>query len=286
MLKALRGDATRDEAKHVAEVLCNREHWAFTERFVIRRGLRTWMVHPAADARPSGPWIYINARNREVRRVEDGPPNERRLRWLAAAAIVAAILALAGAFIRVRVCDDQQVSNSEKVVTVCRHLQATDPPVIALAVVILAALGVFFSEVSLLGMGLKRRVAELAEVAGSAQQIGIQNEKETAQLRETAEDLADFNRRIVPQTSASPSPHAPRSGAGVWEQKVADLAEQYNTIRGTMSSGNERTVKMTKIVQELRKTLRGVRDFDIMYYLTHTDRGMRLAAYAYLMENP
>ena len=41
---------------------------------------------------------------------------------------------------------------------------------------------------------------------------------------------------------------------------------------------------MTKIVEELRQTLRGVPDFDVVSYLTNADRGMRLAAYAYLME--
>jgi hypothetical protein len=289
MSKALRGEVTRDEAKHVAEVVCKDQNLAFSERFVIRRGWRTWMIHPAADIRPTGPWIYISARNREVRRVDHDPPTERRLRWSAVAAIAVVIVALIGAFYSLKVCDDQQISNSEKVVTVCRHLQATDPPVIALAVVIVAALGVFFSEVSLPGLalkGLNRRVAEIAEVAGSAQQLGIDNEKLTTSLKETAEDLADFNERFVSQGSVSPRPRSPGSGAAGWEPKVVDLAARYNTLRGTMPSGDKRTAEMTKIIEELRQTLHGVRDFDVVSYLTDADRGMRLAAYAYLMENP
>ena len=52
-----------------------------------------------------------------------------------------------------------------------------------------------------------------------------------------------------------------------------------------MPSGDQRTVMMADIVRELRNLLRDVPDFDLTEYLSSTDRGLRLAAYAYLMEH-
>ena len=65
---------------------------------------------------------------------------------------------------------------------------------------------------------------------------------------------------------------------------VRDLAVRYNTLRETMPSSDQRTVLMADIVRELRNLLREVPDFDVAKCLSSTDRGLRLAAYAYLME--
>jgi hypothetical protein len=69
------------------------------------------------------------------------------------------------------------------------------------------------------------------------------------------------------------------------EGRVRDLAKRYNTLRETMPSGDERTVKMADVVRELRNLLREIPDVDVAKYLSDTDRGLRLAAYAYLMEH-
>lgn len=69
------------------------------------------------------------------------------------------------------------------------------------------------------------------------------------------------------------------------EGQMRDLAVRYNTLREKMPSSNQRTVLMADIVRELRNLLREVPDFDVAKYLSNTDRGLRLAAYAYLMEH-
>ena len=66
---------------------------------------------------------------------------------------------------------------------------------------------------------------------------------------------------------------------------VRDLAVRYNTLRETMPSSDRRTVLMAAIVSELRDLLRDVPDFDVAKYLSSADRGLRLAAYGYLMEH-
>lgn len=67
--------------------------------------------------------------------------------------------------------------------------------------------------------------------------------------------------------------------------QVRELAVRYDTLRGKMPSSDQRTVLMADIVRELRNLLREVPDFDVAKYLSSTDRGLRLAAYAYLMEH-
>lgn len=80
--------------------------------------------------------------------------------------LVCLIVALVG-FGRVNVCDEQ-LSQAGDVVEVCRHLQATDPPVIAVGLIILVSLGVFFNEISGFGFTLKRDVREARETAHTA----------------------------------------------------------------------------------------------------------------------
>jgi hypothetical protein len=69
------------------------------------------------------------------------------------------------------------------------------------------------------------------------------------------------------------------------EASVRDLAVRYNVLREAMLSGDLRTVRMANIVRELRNLLREVPDFDVTKYLSSSDRGLRLAAYAYLQEH-
>lgn len=66
---------------------------------------------------------------------------------------------------------------------------------------------------------------------------------------------------------------------------VRDRAVRYNVLRETMPSGDARTVAMADVVRELRNLLRDAPDFDVARYLSSSDRGLRLAAYAYLQEH-
>lgn len=68
-------------------------------------------------------------------------------------------------------------------------------------------------------------------------------------------------------------------------ESVSGLAVRYNVLRETMPSGDPRTTAMADIVRELRNLLRDVPDFDVAKHLSNSDRGLRLAAYAYLQEH-
>ena len=69
------------------------------------------------------------------------------LRATAIAIIAGVFVAILFAFSNFRVCN-QVVTSSGKAVEACRHLEVTDPPVIAGGLIMLATLGVFFTEIS------------------------------------------------------------------------------------------------------------------------------------------
>ncbi|MCZ0989012.1 hypothetical protein [Streptomyces diastatochromogenes] len=200
----------------------------------------------------------------------------RPLQWAAASLVTLAAAAAVVVFFTTEVCDQQMASNGT-VVRVCRHPQMTDPPMVVLGLVILVLLGVFFSEISGFGITLKRQVEE----ARSAAQEAIRETREVeARHQETTDDLADGVRealsRAQPGQAAVSAPTDP----------VGRLAARYNEIRWTMSSGQARTQAMSDVVDEMIGVLRGARDFDVESHLHSDDRGLRLAAAAYLYANP
>jgi hypothetical protein len=71
-------------------------------------------------------------------------------------------------------------------------------------------------------------------------------------------------------------------------QRLDALAEEYNATRASMPPGTARTSKMTSIVSHMISVLSGVGTdlFDVSEHLSSSDRGQRLAAYAYLYANP
>src|SRR5205807_10630230 len=90
--------------------------------------------------------------------------HQERLQWIAGAGLLGLAIAAAVSFSRVRVCD-QELTGEGKAVAVCRHLQMTDPPVVAFGGFLLLALGAFFTEVSGFGISLKREVRTVRETA-------------------------------------------------------------------------------------------------------------------------
>jgi hypothetical protein len=138
--------------------------------------------------------------------------------------------------------------------------------VVVPGVVALLLSSVFYAEISGFGVTLRRKVAELDE--------------RSDELRETVGDLAEFNReRVVPRMPATAVETTP---GAVPDPRIADLAGRYDTLRWTMPSGRERTRRMTEVVRQLQDVLRDATDFDVAGHLAHHDRGVRLAAYAYL----
>jgi hypothetical protein len=74
--------------------------------------------------------------------------------WVGILVMLSAATYLFVSFFSVRVCEDR-LTSAGGVTSVCRPLALTDPPVAAVGLVMLAPLGVFFSEVS--GFGITSR---------------------------------------------------------------------------------------------------------------------------------
>ncbi|HXM48540.1 MAG TPA: hypothetical protein VN956_11910 [Pyrinomonadaceae bacterium] len=82
----------------------------------------------------------------------------------------------------------------------------------------------------------------------------------------------------VPQTAA-----ADERGVA---NEINSLAEEYNNIRATQSSGDARTDAMTRVVSRMVEVARRTQSFDLVTALAGKDRGVRLFAYAFLYERP
>ena len=185
-----------------------------------------------------------------------------RLRLLAGGGVIVAVAAIFAVFQWWRVCD-QQVTGTGKIVTVCRHMATTDPPIVVLGGLTLVLLSMFYPEISGFGVTLRRKVAEIDERAD--------------ELQETVGDLAEFNREQVMGRGKEFE-----IAGSVPDARIADLANRYNTLRWTMPSGRERTSRMSEVVRQMHENLQDATDFDVAGHLANADRGVRLAAYAYL----
>ena len=226
-------------------------------------------------------------------------PGISPVQLLGVAAIVVLVIGVITSFFLVHVCDERLTQNG-KVVQVCRHFQGTDPPAIAAGILAIAILGIFFSEISGFGISLKSRLRaseenaqqardDAGEARGNTLTLGRVMEKAAADagdakelaalaisrkpsnIREAVEKEADATRMASADATLSPA---------------ADMANEYNEVRLTMPSGNERTTRMTAIVNNMISSLRGRDDFNVAAHLNSGDRGLRLAGYAYLFANP
>jgi hypothetical protein len=213
-----------------------------------------------------------------VERTSVGGRRLKPVEWVAAVVLVAGLAGMAVAFLTIRVCDEQ-LTDSGAVVTVCRHPQMTDPPVVAIGAIILAALGAFFTEISGFGVTLKRTVEEANRTAQAAER-SANEAKETVQ--EVTGDLAEGIGAVLETRGVAGIGEGPPEAL----DPVERLAARYNQIRWTMPSGSQRTAEMTKVVLQMQELLRGATDFDIPGHLRNADRGKRLAGIAYLYANP
>lgn len=239
------------------------------------------------------------------------------LRVAAVLVIVAGVVVAVIAFSHDTVCN-QQLTAAGKTVAVCRHLEITDPPVIVGGLVVLAALGAFFPEISGFGLSLKRDVADAKDAAQSAEKAAESASRaskaaeQVAKDAETASVSAKQAAKLAEQTSEqaraaassaqsvaqvaqdlSLSSSSARSrdaleGQRNLEQEIRVLADEYNATRRAMPSGVERTSKMTSIVSKMIALLNNVNtdQFDVSAYLDSPDPGLRLAGYVFLYANP
>jgi len=323
--------------------------WApfFEQRAVTHKLGPMWVVRLAAD-RAGGPWVYTDSRGK-VRHVDFTGPVQRLLRILAFVVLLIGVALLVSRSYPKRWCGTE-LTASGATKTICRDPEVTDPAIVALGVVIIATLGIFYTEISGFGLTFKRRVDQAdTNARESLSQIGELQEVRKL-LQETQADLADTNGRtddrltelertvreirdqldrpgagrdersyergepeepLVDAIPAEPSPPptqlpSPDSsssaddGSGVGRtgiiadelstDEVLAYAAAYNRCRSTMVAGPDRSARMEQIFRHMRAAVRNIQvsDSGIMHALREPghDRGIRLAAYAYLSEHP
>jgi hypothetical protein len=209
-----------------------------------------------------------------------GPKRRPSRYWKWAAAVVAGafLVGLALAFFNVTVCDYQLAQNSSAV-RVCRHLEITDPPAAAAVVAVVALLGSFFAEISVFGVTVKQKVEQLEERANNLDAEVQQVAEEAERARENSEDLYE----ALPQEG---EPVERATTAAPDSDSLDDLIARYNEIRRTMPSGPRRTAAMDQVFSQMVARLTDVKLFNVSARLQSSNRGERLAAYAYLHANP
>lgn len=250
-------------------------------------------------------------------------PRATPFQWLAAGIIALIVVGGVVAFIVSRVCEEQ-LTQSGEAVTICRHMQASDLPVIAVGLIAVVALGAFFNEISGFGFSLKREVRQATETAEAANRnsaaatktaesaegkaidarrhsegvkealdFGESSPKPPEAIALLAAEAAEVAREAQNKAQAAkdsverggPAP-SPSEQITPYASRIEELAAKYNTIRATMPSGSERTAKMEGVVRDMIGVVGEVRDFDAGTYLHKNDRGLRLAGYAYLYKQP
>lgn len=216
------------------------------------------------------------------------------LKWLAIILVTVILAAMLIAFFTVTVCN-QQITGAGKTVEVCRHLEVTDPPITLGGLILLIALGAFFTEVSGFGISLKRdvqgakEVAESASEASRAAKMAAELAEETGRQAKMAASSAEETARLAQSLSLKPSPAESTDEEDQHRiEEVRMLAEEYNAVRQSTRAGPERTAKMTEIVYQMIALLSfvGARRFHTSDYLSVDNRGLRLAGYAFLYANP
>ena len=165
-------------------------------------------------------------------------------RWLVPLAVTAVVIVALSvwAFFAIEICD-QQLADSGDVVDVCRHLQVTDPPVLAAGLVVIAALGAFFTEVTAFGITLKRTVEKAEDAARATSRFELAAREAAGRARLEAVELqADA---VESQMAAAPPPV---TESDTFSDVADKLAEEYREIRQSMPSGWERTRELTRLV--------------------------------------
>jgi hypothetical protein len=152
------------------------------------------------------------------------------------------------------VCEDR-VSNSGAVSRVCRHTQISDPPVVAIGLIIITGLGLIFSEVSGFGVTLKRQIDKASHDASEAKE----------QSQEASHDASEAKR----------------------QSQEAFLAAKYSAILTYKTASSERAAEINEIFGEMQDAVDEVQDFDVLAHLGNKhDAGMRFTGYAYVSRHP
>lgn len=119
-----------------------------------------------------------------------------RVRLFAGAGLAIVLAAIVAGFLWVRVCDEQLAATGA-VVTVCRHMAATDPPVLVLGMVAVLLLSVFYAEISGFGFTLRRKMEELEHRSNALQESVAKLTDRYGTLRDTMRGGAQRTRLMT-----------------------------------------------------------------------------------------
>lgn len=319
---------------------------AFKERTNARNLRLVWIVHPAAD-RVDAPWIYANSSG-HVLHVDFASPAHRISRILVLLLLLAGLALLVSRYYPKQWCGYQMVAKGNPQ-RICRDPEVTDPPIVALGLIVLAALGVFYTEISGFGVTLKRDIRKvrtdwrrsISEIAVlqkdrglhqvTLQDFGEANERTNSRLTNLENQINNINRNlytsgpagdgrgheerepIEPPATAIPAEPGPplttpsssagsstddgsqvgRTGPsadGLNADEVLRLADEYNISRSTMVAGPARSTRMEEIFRKMRSAVKSIQvsysGVEGALFNPDKDRGIKLTAYAYLIENP
>jgi hypothetical protein len=101
----------------------------------------------------------------------------------------------------------------------------------------------------------------------------IDTARGAAESADQKADLALAARATGITMGAESQPDKPQS-------TLASLSERYNKVRASLKPGDERTIEMTAIVNQMIAAARRERPTDLLELLRSPDRGQRLAGYA------
>jgi hypothetical protein len=321
----------------------------FERRTVTRKFGRMWVVHLSADRADSagGPWIYTDSRGR-IRHVDFTGPVQRLLRILALLVLLIGLALIVSRSYPKRWCGTE-LTASGATRNICRDPEVTDPAIVALGVVILAALGIFYTEISGFGLTFRRRVDEADSNARESLSQISELQAVRKLIQETQADFADTNKQtddrlrnlehalreirdqlhtsgngedggshrseepgepVVsailvepgPPYAQPPSPgvsstaddagvgRADPAADGLSSDEVLGYAAAYNRCRSTMVAGPDRSARMEELFRGMRSAVKSIQvsHSGIKRALLYpsNDRGIRLTAYAYLIEHP
>lgn len=166
----------------------------------------------------------------------------------------------------------------------------------------LLAVGVYFVVTAFLGRFPRLIIAgtevdprKLEEVEEDADAAKVNSEDVKEGLADARERIAALEAAIailetalVASQSLPPqSPPPPTEGEALHiDERLARLALDYNEVRWTMPSGDERTMEMTGIVDRMIAVSQETEVPNVEALLTSDDRGLRLAGIAYLNARP
>lgn len=233
----------------------------------------------------------------------------------AIAVILLTLIASIVTFVLVDVCEDRQQPDGS-ITSVCRHIEMTDPPVVALTITVVVVLATLlrFTEFSAFGVSIKQELREAkqaarsatsaAESATSAASAAEKVATLASQASESAEEAARHATAVAnlaKDTAAraesssaiaenlSLAPRAETASRAQVAEQVRNLAERYDALRRSRpASSRARTSEMTAIISKMMALLSGVgtESFDPDEALASSDLGSRVSGYAYLYANP